>query len=115
MSGPEYLQISTTTATRADAERIVDALLSARLVACGQILGPLTSRYWWNGALEQSEEYLILLKLRASAYPQCERAIRERHPYETPEILAVPIVAGSTDYLDWLRANTAAPQAPSLD
>lgn len=109
MPGFEHLQLSTTAPTRDDAERIAGALLEARLAACGQILGPLTSRYRWNGALERSEEFLVLLKVRATAYAACERAIRDVHPYETPEIIAVPIVAGSAEYLAWIDENAAGP------
>ena len=107
---PAYLQLSTTAATRADAERIASAVLEARLAACGQILGPIASRYWWRGTLETSEEYLVLLKARASAYAACERAIRGVHPYENPEIIAVPIVAGSAAYLAWIDESSVHPE-----
>jgi periplasmic divalent cation tolerance protein len=105
-----YLQLSTTAATREDAERIAAAVLEARLAACAQILGPIASRYWWRGTLETSEEYLVLLKARASAYAACERAIRNVHPYENPEIIAVPIVAGSPAYLAWIAESTVQPE-----
>lgn len=104
-----YLQISTTAATREDAERIAAAVLEARLAACGQILGPIASHYWWRGALETSEEYLVLFKARAPAYAACERAIRSVHPYENPEIIAVSIVAGSAAYLAWIDESTVQP------
>lgn len=98
----EAIQVMTTTASRDDARKIARALVEERLAACVQIIGPLTSVYRWQGAVEEAEEYLCLAKTRPDAYPRVEAAIRAAHPYEVPEILAVPVVAGSRAYLDWL-------------
>lgn len=100
---PEVIQVMTTTATQADAERIARTVLEARLAACVQIIGPLTSLYWWQGQIEQADEWLCLIKTRADMFADLERTIRSVHPYEVPEILAVPVVAGSADYLAWLN------------
>lgn len=102
----DYLQVMTTVARKDDAERIARALVEDRLAACVQILGPITSLYRWQGAPETSEEWLCLIKSRQERYAQIEEAIRRLHPYEVPEILAVPVVAGSGDYLAWLEAET---------
>lgn len=98
----EAIQVHTTTATRADAERIAAALVEGRLAACVQIGGPITSSYRWQGAIETAEEWQCAVKTTRAAYARVERAIRELHPYEEPEIIAVPIVAGSSGYLAWL-------------
>lgn len=98
----EAIQVQTTTATRADAERIAAALVERRLAACVQISGPITSCYRWQGAVETAEEWGCAAKTTLAAYPRVEQAIRELHPYEEPEIIAVPIVAGSSGYLTWL-------------
>ena len=90
--------------TRAD--QIIGALLARRLVACGQRIGPMTSRYWWSGKLEQSEEWLILLKTRSELTERVSDVITAHHPYETPEIVALPIVAGLAPYLDWIDTVT---------
>ena len=103
-----FIQVLTTTNKREDAEGIAQALVEARLAGCVQILGPLTSVYRWKGKIERAEEWLCLVKSREELYEAIEAAIRSRHPYETPEIIALPITAGSRDYLDWLRAATTA-------
>ncbi|HOD36835.1 MAG TPA: divalent-cation tolerance protein CutA [Syntrophales bacterium] len=100
-----YLQVVTTTSGKADAERIAGALLKERLAACVQIAGPVTSLYWWKGSLEASEEWLCFIKTGADQYAALEKAIRKVHPYEVPEIVALPITAGSRDYLEWLRGE----------
>ena len=90
------------TGTRLDAQAIARALVEKRLAACVQIIGPITSTYWWQGEIETAEEWLCLIKTRADLFEQVEAAIKEVHPYDVPEILAVPVVAGSEDYLAWL-------------
>ena len=99
----QYLQVITTTATRADAEKIAADLVEKRLAACVQIVGPVQSTYRWNGKIEQTVEWQCLIKSRQDLFCDVEQAIREIHPYETPEIIAVAIVAGSNDYRQWLR------------
>ena len=99
----ETIQVNTTTATKADAERIATALVERRLAACVQVGGPVTSCYRWQGKIETAEEWLCTAKTTREAYDQVEQAIRELHPYEAPEIIAVPIVAASAGYLAWLR------------
>ena len=99
----DYIQVHTTTETREDAERIARTLAEKRLAACIQITGPVASTYWWKGKLETAQEWLCTIKSREALYGELEKAIKEMHPYETPEIIALPIVAGSREYLDWLR------------
>jgi periplasmic divalent cation tolerance protein len=101
----DAIQVMTTTAAQADAEQVARAVLEARLAACVQIIGPLTSLYWWQGEIEQAEEWLCLIKTRADVFADLERAIRSVHPYEVPEIIALPVAAGSADYLTWLNGE----------
>ena len=101
-----FIQVMTTTDKREDAERIARALVEARLAGCVQIVGPMTSIYRWKGKIETAEEWLCLVKSREELYGAIEAAIRSLHPYETPEIIALPIAAGSRDYLDWLERRT---------
>lgn len=98
----EYIQVFTATEKREDAERIAKALVERRLAGCIQIVGPIVSTYWWKGKVETGEEWLCLIKSTRGLYEELERAIMEMHPYETPEIIAIPIVAGSRDYFEWL-------------
>ena len=97
----------TTTALREEAERIARELVEARLAACVQIVGPITSTYRWQGRIETGEEWQCWAKTRGELFARVEEAIRRIHPYEVPEILAVPVVAGSASYLAWLDAETA--------
>ncbi|MDI6725631.1 MAG: divalent-cation tolerance protein CutA [Smithellaceae bacterium] len=97
-----YIQVITTTESRENARIIAQALLDQRLAACVQLAGPLLSAYWWQGRQEESEEWQCLIKTREDLYPDVEREIKARHPYITPEIIALPIMHGSPDYLAWL-------------
>ena len=99
----EYVQIFTTTGKREDAEKVARTLVQKRLAGCVQIVGPIQSTYWWKNRIESAEEWLCLIKGEKSLYKEVEKTIREIHPYETPEITAVPIVAGSKEYLEWLH------------
>jgi periplasmic divalent cation tolerance protein len=100
MSG--YLQISTAVASRNEADRIAAALVERRLAGCVQIIGPVRSVYRWQGAVEQAEEWLCLIKTSVALLAEVEEAIRSLHSYECPEIIATSIVAGSEGYLAWL-------------
>ena len=103
---PDYVEVRTTTRTREDADRIAALLVESRLAACVQVTGPITSTYRWQGKIETAEEWLCIAKTRQALYQQVEASIKEAHPYETPEIIATPIVAGSADYLSWIEAQT---------
>lgn len=98
----EYVQITTTTGARHDAERIAAELVSRRLAACVQISGPIASTYRWQEAVETSEEWLCTAKTNRALFAEIERVMKQLHPYEVPELIATPIVAGSEAYLKWL-------------
>jgi periplasmic divalent cation tolerance protein len=105
-SEPQFLQVQTTTDSRAEAVELAQAAVEARLAACAQVAGPIASTYWWEDALERAEEWLIMLKLPASRYDDLAEFLAERHSYDDPEITATAIVAGSESYLDWLSEET---------
>lgn len=102
----DMIVVQTTTETREQAERIARVLVEARLAACVQVSGPIESCYRWQGAVTNSQEWVCSAKTRSLLYDQLESAIRRHHPYQTPEIIAVPVAAGSADYLAWLEAET---------
>jgi periplasmic divalent cation tolerance protein len=102
----EYLQVQTTTDSRAEAMELGHAAVEARLAACAQVAGPVASTYWWEGGIERAEEWLVLLKLPADRLGELTAFLTERHSYDEPEIVALPIVAGSPSYLSWLREET---------
>jgi periplasmic divalent cation tolerance protein len=70
-----------------------------------QIIGPITSRYWWKGNLESAQEWMCVIKTKAALYEQVEAAIRASHTYEVPEILATPVEHGYQAYTDWLKSE----------
>jgi periplasmic divalent cation tolerance protein len=105
-AGTGYLQVQTTTDSRGEAMELARAAVTARLAACAQVTGPVTSTYWWEGELERAEEWLILLKLPVSRYEELAGFLTERHSYDEPEIVATPIVAGTGGYLSWIEDET---------
>jgi periplasmic divalent cation tolerance protein len=102
-----YYQVSTTLETESAAARIAAALVEERLAACVQVIGPVRSTYRWKGAVEEATEWLCLAKTAETRLPALLDRIRALHPYQQPEIVATPIVAGDQGYLDWLRRQTA--------
>ncbi len=99
----EYIQVITAAASKRNAEEIANELVQNRLVACVQIVGPITSMYWWKGNVEKSTEWLCIAKTQRDLYEAVELSIRRNHPYEIPEVLAVPVIKGSKSYISWLR------------
>ena len=97
-----YIQISTTTETKEQAQKIAQYLVEAKLAACVQITGPITSIYRWKGKVENAQEWFCLIKTTDDLYNKVEAAIKDLHTYETPEIIAVQIVKGSKEYLNWI-------------
>lgn len=104
--GAGFLQVQTTTESRAEAMELVSGAVEARLAACGQVAGPITSTFWWEGAVERAEEWLAIFKLPAGRYQELADFLAERHSYDEPEIIAMTIVAGAAGYLDWLAQET---------
>jgi len=105
----EYIQVFTTVEKKEDADRIASAVVRKRVAACAQILGPIHSTYWWKGKVEEAGEWLCVMKTRKDLFSDLEKEIRSMHPYEVPEIIALPIVAGSKSYLEWIDEETKQP------
>jgi periplasmic divalent cation tolerance protein len=103
--------VLTTLPERGDAEALARELLAARLAACIQIGATVQSLYHWRGQIETAAEIPIAIKTRAALYARLEAAIRRRHPYELPEIVAVPLSNGLHAYLDWVAAETTGEDA----
>lgn len=93
-----------TVATKQEAEKIVRSLLNKRLIACANILGPVESRFWWQERIEKAEEFLVFMKSDEKLFERLAKKVKGMHSYETPEILAIPIVRGWTPYMEWLNA-----------
>ena len=102
------LLVLTNVPGRAAAERLADLLVEQRLAACVNILAPCRSVYRWKGAVQRDEEHPMLMKTTAERYPALEQALRAAHPYELPEIIAVPVERGLPAYLEWVAGETRA-------
>jgi len=104
------LLVLTNLPDRPAAEKLAEALVHERVAACVNILAPCASVYRWKGVVQHDEEHPLLIKTTREAYAALEVAIRARHPYELPEIVAVPIEHGLPAYLDWVAAETTPSQ-----
>lgn len=102
MSGDDPIVVFMTASNGEEATRLAELLIGAHLAACVQILPEMESVYRWQGKIERQSEILLIAKTTAAKFADLEREVRALHSYETPEIVAVPLVAGSTPYLEWL-------------
>ncbi|MEZ6132262.1 MAG: divalent-cation tolerance protein CutA [Planctomycetaceae bacterium] len=105
----DLIEVQTTVGSEDEAGRIADRLLSERLAACVQVTGPIVSRYWWQGTLEQANEWVCTAKSVASLYERIEAAIRAVHSYEEPQIVAVAVLRASAGYEQWVRDEVQLP------
>jgi periplasmic divalent cation tolerance protein len=105
-TGGQTLLIFTNLPDAASAQTLATMLVTERLAACVNVLAPCRSVYRWQGAIESAQEVPLLIKTAAARYAELEAAIRAAHPYELPEIIAVPIAHGLPDYLDWVVTET---------
>ncbi|MEW6381082.1 MAG: divalent-cation tolerance protein CutA [bacterium] len=99
----DFIQVFITASSREEGQRIVDALVKSRLIACGQVAGPIQSTYWWQGSIESSTEWLCLAKSREDKFAGIVSLVKELHSYQVPEIIAMPLAGVSDDYAQWMR------------
>lgn len=102
----EVLLVLTNAPDRDTAERIAVSLVTHRVAACVNILPGCTSVYHWQGKLERADEVPLLIKTTRDAYARMETKLRKLHPYEVPEIVALPVTAGLPSYLSWVQQET---------
>jgi periplasmic divalent cation tolerance protein len=100
---PDPIVVLTTCPDDAAAARIGRDLVESGLAACVSRVGPVHSTYRWQGAVQDEPEVLLVIKTLSNRYPELEMRLKSLHPYEVPEIIALPVTAGSADYLAWLR------------
>jgi periplasmic divalent cation tolerance protein len=99
----KYIQILTAVAKKQTAQRIAKALVDKKLAACCQIVGPVESIYRWQGKIKKAKEFFVLAKTLNNKYKEAEKAVKKLHPYKVPEIIALPIIKGSREYLEWIN------------
>ena len=109
---PEYVEVRSTTDSREEADKICAAVVEARLAACAQVSGPIRSTYWWQGKIERADEYFLAMKTTRDRFAElAPQVIRANHSYDVPDIVAVSIIEGTDDYLEWIRSETREPDA----
>lgn len=104
----DFLTVLTTADAREKAEALARGAVEARLAACAQVSAPVTSVYRWEGAVEESTEWQVLLKTTTARYAELEAHLKAAHDYDEPEIIATPVTHGSAGYLAWVADETAA-------
>lgn len=100
-----YVVVFMTASDKKEALKIVHLLLDERLIACANIVGPVSSLFWWEGKIDQASEFLVIMKSRKDLFKRlCER-VKETHSYEVPEVLELPVTESLPSYLEWLSAS----------
>lgn len=107
----DYLTVLSTTDSSEAAEALAASAVNARVAACAQIVGPITSVYWWEGKVQRDQEWQVIFKTTADRYPDLEAHIKAEHTYDVPEVIAGPIVAGNPAYLTWVSEEIEEPKA----
>ena len=110
--GTDYVEVHVTAPDAVTATRLARTLVEERLAACVQVLPGVTSVYPWEGRIETADEHLLLVKTTAALFEAIRRRIRSEHPYDTPEVVAVPVLAVDPRYAAWLTASVRAAGQP---
>lgn len=97
--------VLSTASSREEAQKIADALVVGRLAACVQVIGPMHSVYRWKGAVENAEEFLLLMKTTVIALPRLRNELKRLHSYEVPECIEIPVESGLPAYMEWIDEN----------
>ncbi len=107
MEESKYIIILITSDSVEEADHIARALLEKKKVACVNIVRGIDSYFWWEGKIDTARENLLIAKTKASLLPEIVKAVRKRHGYDVPEVIALPITSGNQDYLDWIEQSVA--------
>lgn len=105
MSPSGFVVVLVTASGREEAEKIAAALLEGRKAACVNIVPSVASRFWWKGKIDSAEETLLVIKTRETAVSDVIKTVKRNHIYTVPEIIVLPIVGGSEEYLDWIAGE----------
>ena len=108
-NAPQFSIVLVTAPNKKVARTLAASALKARLAACANLISPVESHYWWRGKIERSAEVLLIFKTTRRRLAALEKLILQEHPYDTPEFVVLPLLAGSERYLVWLTSNVLAP------
>ena len=103
---PRFCIIFVTCQSKKEADSIASSLLNKRLIACANIVSGVDSKFWWNGKVNKAKEFLVIMKAKCSSFKKIEEEVKRLHSYVVPEIIAIPIIAGSKEYLGWINKET---------
>lgn len=98
----QYIVVFVTARDAAEARAISKGLLESKLIACANIIGGVQSLFWWQGKIDEASEVLLVMKTKKALFKKLIAKVRALHSYDTPEVIALPVMAGSTDYLKWI-------------
>lgn len=107
MESNEHIIVFVTAKDNAEASVIAQGLLREKLIACANIVDGIKSLFWWQGKIDESRETMLVLKTRRDLFDRLSSKVKELHSYDTPEIIALPIVQGSADYLNWINSSVS--------
>jgi len=100
-----YIVVFMTVPDEKEATKIVHSLLKERLIACANIVGPVSSLFWWEGKIDKASEFLVIMKSKKNLFKKLSERVKELHSYEVPEVIALPVIEGLPSYLNWLGAS----------
>lgn len=107
--GSGQVVVLVTASSEEESGKISTVLLEQRKAACVSVVPGAVSRFWWQGKLDSAREFLLIIKTRAALVPEITEIVKKLHSYTVPEVVALPIVAGNRDYMDWVDQETAGP------
>lgn len=103
----DYIIVLSTFPSKEEAEKLSEKLLKARLIACANISSPMESFFHWKGPIQKENEVLVIMKTRKKLFDELSGWILTHHPYDVPEIIALPVLMGSDEYLGWIKEETS--------
>lgn len=106
MSADKHIVVFITSETQSQGREIADALLAGKLAACVNIVPQVQSKFWWQGKIDSADESLLIVKTRTDLLDKVIASVKSKHSYTVPEIIALPIIGGNKDYLDWIDETT---------
>jgi len=100
-----YIVVFMTVPDKKEATKIAQSLLKEKLIACANIVGPVSSLFWWKGKIDKASEFLVIMKSKKNLFKKLSERVKKLHSYEVPEVIALPVIDGLPSYLNWLGVS----------